>query len=72
MYDTEGRGHISKEQIGKMFRSLVEMAQTDIAADSVDQLVDSLCTQAGLTPRETYRSDPPENCHLTVKQLSKT
>ncbi|CAG5124174.1 unnamed protein product [Candidula unifasciata] len=69
MYDIDGTGFMSIKQIGQMFRSLLELAQSDLTHGDVDLLVQSLCKQSGVGPKEQYSFD--DFCQLLSPQMDK-
>uniref|UniRef100_A0A2C9KDP5 NAD(P)H oxidase (H2O2-forming) n=1 Tax=Biomphalaria glabrata TaxID=6526 RepID=A0A2C9KDP5_BIOGL len=69
MYDIDGSGYMSKKQIGQMFRSLLELAQSNLDHDDVDLLVDSLSTQSGMRSKDRYSFE--DFCQLLSPQMDK-
>ncbi|KAH9500299.1 Dual oxidase 2, partial [Bulinus truncatus] len=69
MYDIDGSGFMSKKQIGQMFRSLLELAQSDIDHDNVDLLVDSISSQSGMRSKDRYSFE--DFCQLLSPQMDK-
>ncbi|GFR95213.1 dual oxidase, partial [Elysia marginata] len=54
MYDIDGTGYMSQTQIAKMFRSLLELAQSNPNHKDVDLMIESLCHQSGMQTNEMY------------------
>ncbi|GFN94573.1 dual oxidase [Plakobranchus ocellatus] len=67
MYDIDGTGYMSQTQIAKMFRSLLELAQSTPNHADVDMLIESLCRQSGMTPKEMYSFE--DFCQLLSPQI---
>ncbi|PVD36104.1 hypothetical protein C0Q70_03077 [Pomacea canaliculata] len=69
MYDIEASGVMSKTDIGKMFRSLLELAQSKPDAQEVERLVESLVLKAGLQHKTEFTFD--DFCQILAPQMDK-
>lgn len=69
MYDIDGTGYMSTKQIGQMFRSLLELAQSNLDTDDINCLVESLSSQSGMEPKEQYSFE--DFCQLLSPQMDK-
>ncbi|XP_059143765.1 dual oxidase 1-like [Physella acuta] len=69
MYDIDGTGYMSQKQIGQMFRSLLELAQSNLDYEDVNLLVESLCSQSGMEPKEKYTFE--DFVHLLSPEMNK-
>ncbi|XP_067686198.1 dual oxidase 2-like [Haliotis asinina] len=67
MYDLDGSGVMTKKEICQMFRSLLELAQSNLQSDEVEQLVESLSVQAGLADKENFRFE--DFCQILSPQM---
>ncbi|XP_050407076.1 dual oxidase 2 [Patella vulgata] len=69
MYDLDSSGRLSKDEISKMFRSLLELAQSNLEKDEIEQLVESLCVQSGLGHQDEFQFE--DFCQILSPQMDK-
>lgn len=67
MYDIDGTGYMSQTQIAKMFRSLLELAQSNPNYEDVDMMIKSLCHQSGMQTKDKYSFE--DFCQLLSPQI---
>ncbi|KAL5010355.1 hypothetical protein ScPMuIL_012660 [Solemya velum] len=48
VFDLEDKGSLQRDELTRLFRSLLEKADSDVDENTVKKLVDSMCNQAGM------------------------
>ncbi|ESO86842.1 hypothetical protein LOTGIDRAFT_235234 [Lottia gigantea] len=69
MYDAEGSGRMNRYNVCKMFSSLLELAQSNVEQDEVEELVDSLCDKAGVASDQDLCFE--NFCQIFAPQMDK-
>ncbi|XP_052805242.1 dual oxidase-like isoform X3 [Mya arenaria] len=57
MFDHDGNGTLDRGELIKLFSSLLEMANSSLTKNDVENLVESICVQQGLTSEDSINFD---------------
>ncbi|XP_053408593.1 dual oxidase-like isoform X3 [Mercenaria mercenaria] len=57
MFDHDGNGTLDRDELLKLFSSLLEMANSSLTRKETEDLVDSMCKQHGLTSHDAINFD---------------
>ncbi|KAK3607886.1 hypothetical protein CHS0354_036708 [Potamilus streckersoni] len=57
MNDVRGRGYLTKADFGKMIKSMLDLSDSSLREDQVNQLIDSLYSQSGLRDTDNMNFD---------------
>ncbi|CAG2200081.1 DUOX [Mytilus edulis] len=69
MFDMDGKGCLEKEELSRMFGSLLEMANNNISKPDLESLVESMCSENGLNDQSSYNFE--DFCQLLSPQMDK-
>lgn len=69
MFDMDGKGCLQREELSRMFGSLLEMAHSNISKPDVESLVESICSENGLNDQSSYNFE--DFCQLLSPQMDK-
>ncbi|XP_063423293.1 dual oxidase-like isoform X1 [Mytilus trossulus] len=69
MFDMDGKGCLQKEELSRMFGSLLEMANNNISKPDLESLVESMCSENGLNDQSSYNFE--DFCQLLSPQMDK-
>ncbi|KAL4228920.1 NAD(P)H oxidase [Mactra antiquata] len=57
MFDLDGSGTLDRDELLKLFSSLLEMADSSLSKPDIENLVESICQQHGLTTQDAINFD---------------
>ncbi|KAK3606271.1 hypothetical protein CHS0354_037947 [Potamilus streckersoni] len=57
MNDFKGQGYLTREAFGKMIKSILDLSDSSLSDDQVNQLIDTLYSQAGLRDTDNINFD---------------
>lgn len=69
MFDVDGDGSLDRDELIKLFSSLLEMANSNLDKSQIESLVESICQQHGLTSQDAINFD--EFCTILSPHMDK-